>query len=530
MLPSLVLRRVTGHLGAGAACFRAPARSRSPQRTTGEKHPLINRWQDRRHVRLPAQPRSTAHSVLIAVVVGSAAVWASRSIEILRRFGGDYDEGVYWQSLRALANGHALFGEVFSSQPPLFLSGVRPFYTLLGENIVAAKVPVFVSAIATLAMVFWIGRRVSGVIAGVAATGFAASQPLFLSASGSLLAEMPAIALACLSVLLAYEAHTRGLGKGQMAARFVGSGLALGAAILVKISAVTVLPAIAILIVRRRSSPSPADLGRWWRLLCVSLGALTSVVVILGAFWHGGAVLDQALSFHLQARGLGNGPSDNLRLLLQLSPLTGLQALAGASCLRLLRGRRVRLVPVMAWAASGLIFLVLHDPLFKHHGLVLIPPLALLGGCLVGEAQTLISKRRLAIVFGTGIMLIGNIAALRSGDSSTVPDEQTAGLIQTMREATEPGDLIISDSQYLVAAADRDVPPWLVDTSHVRFRSGYLSGVDLRRATRFPSVRAVLVTGGGRFDQNAPEYRTWLAGRFHVARRLPDGTTLYVRG
>ena len=35
----------------------------------------------------------------------------------------DFDEGVYWQSLRALAAGGALFAEVYSSQPPAFRYG-----------------------------------------------------------------------------------------------------------------------------------------------------------------------------------------------------------------------------------------------------------------------------------------------------------------------------------------------------------------------------------------------------------------------
>src|SRR5579884_2660955 len=49
----------------------------------------------------------------------------------------DYDEGVYWQSLRAMADGHALFSSVFSSQPPFFLFGLYPFYLLFGQTLTA---------------------------------------------------------------------------------------------------------------------------------------------------------------------------------------------------------------------------------------------------------------------------------------------------------------------------------------------------------------------------------------------------------
>ncbi len=32
----------------------------------------------------------------------------------------DYDEGVYWQSIRAMVRGEPLFRSIFASQPPAF--------------------------------------------------------------------------------------------------------------------------------------------------------------------------------------------------------------------------------------------------------------------------------------------------------------------------------------------------------------------------------------------------------------------------
>jgi 4-amino-4-deoxy-L-arabinose transferase-like glycosyltransferase len=54
----------------------------------------------------------------------------------------DYDEGVYWQSLRAMSAGYHLYGQIFCSQPPLFLLSIYPFYELLGSSIVSARVGV----------------------------------------------------------------------------------------------------------------------------------------------------------------------------------------------------------------------------------------------------------------------------------------------------------------------------------------------------------------------------------------------------
>src|SRR6266581_2083937 len=43
-----------------------------------------------------------------------------------------YDEGVYWQSLRAIAAGHTLYSQIFSSQPPFFLLSTYPVFALSG--------------------------------------------------------------------------------------------------------------------------------------------------------------------------------------------------------------------------------------------------------------------------------------------------------------------------------------------------------------------------------------------------------------
>lgn len=56
----------------------------------------------------------------LAVGAITALVLAIRAALILGPAHG-YDEGVYWQSLLAMSDGHALYRDIFYSQPPLFL-------------------------------------------------------------------------------------------------------------------------------------------------------------------------------------------------------------------------------------------------------------------------------------------------------------------------------------------------------------------------------------------------------------------------
>src|SRR5713101_9029745 len=55
-----------------------------------------------------------------------------------------YDEGVYWQSLRAMSTGHALYSDIFYSQPPFFLLSTYPLYALLGASLWSARLGIAV--------------------------------------------------------------------------------------------------------------------------------------------------------------------------------------------------------------------------------------------------------------------------------------------------------------------------------------------------------------------------------------------------
>ncbi len=56
------------------------------------------------------------------VALGAGVIALALALQTLQGQSADYDEGVYWQSLRAMANGHPLFGSVFSRSPPCFCS------------------------------------------------------------------------------------------------------------------------------------------------------------------------------------------------------------------------------------------------------------------------------------------------------------------------------------------------------------------------------------------------------------------------
>jgi hypothetical protein len=108
----------------------------------------------------------------------------------------DYDEGVYWASLRAEAMGHPLFSSVFSSQPPLFLDGLYPFYILFGQSFEAARAAVALYSLLGVAAIWLAAWALGGRWCGALALALLAFEPRYLTESYTLQAEAPALAFA----------------------------------------------------------------------------------------------------------------------------------------------------------------------------------------------------------------------------------------------------------------------------------------------------------------------------------------------
>src|SRR3981081_4406449 len=95
----------------------------------------------------------------------------------------DYDEGVYWQSLRSLAAGHPLFGSVYSSQPPGFLLILLPVNLALGGTMVAGRLTVVVLALAGVLAAGRAAWLLAGPGAGLLPAALLAADPLFFRES-----------------------------------------------------------------------------------------------------------------------------------------------------------------------------------------------------------------------------------------------------------------------------------------------------------------------------------------------------------
>src|SRR5216117_3322631 len=94
-----------------------------------------------------------------------------------------YDEGVYWQSLRAMSAGHPLYQQIFYSQPPFFLLSVYPFFTLFGSTLWSARFGIAMISLLGLVGAFLLGKALSGRAGAIAAFLLLVVDPFYLAQS-----------------------------------------------------------------------------------------------------------------------------------------------------------------------------------------------------------------------------------------------------------------------------------------------------------------------------------------------------------
>jgi len=462
-----------------------------------------------------------------------------------------YDEGVYWQSLRAMADGHLLFSSVFSSQPPLFLLSIYPFYLLFGKGIVAARLALVVFSIAGVIGTYIAGRALGHRAIGAVACLLLALDPLYERAAHSLQAELPSIALQIWAVACAaLSMHANERLRGWLA---LSAGILLGCASLIKLFAIAALvPVVMLLCVpsflwvhdNRSHRQTTRDLiQEALRKTMPPLGLLAAgllgatIVALLPFIGRLNDVYDQVVRFHLVA-----GQAYWRPMHLQLSRIaeqlgSGPLVYVAALAVLVIAWRRMWVgIPLILWALAAFVVLLHVQPLWNHHIVLLSPALALISGCgaavALQECQSL-SAKRLGLTVVLALLVAAGGAGLwlnllQSEMARRPPSASQLDMVKALRDATAPGDLVLSDNPYVAALANRNVPPQMVDTSKVRIKSGYLTTAQLEDLITYNRIPAILFATG-RFDRLIG-FRAWVAQRYSLAATFGKDKSLFLLG
>ena len=471
-----------------------------------------------------------------------------------------YDEGVYWQTLRAMSQGQALYSSTFYSQPPVFLIAIYPIYILGGQTIWSARLAIALISLSGFLGAALLGKTLAGRIGILVALALLVLDPLYLSESQILQAEAPSTALSLLAVGLSYywwqtssEANRKSIiDTRRRYGLAILIAITLALAIFSKLFALSALVPLGLI-----------ALHQIWQMRCYSVAVRRSVIIamllavlaflittllILAPFLGSWSQLwRMVISFHLAAQTVYSR-AGNLAVIQSdlFSPL-GLTALLGIICAAWRKDQRIW--PLLAWFLATLYLLWHQTPLFLHHLVALTPPLlglALFCLPIVRSSIAHISRQRLSmrwtysderilsliwLVIALQLIFTNTIAiraqyhniAARAQSIEVQQDQQVANDIQRL---THPDQWVITDAQFLLAQADRNTPPDLVDTSQVRNASGYLTTDQLINVAQQSRVQAVLFYTD-RLINAQPRFYSWVQQHYILLHSYGPGRELW---
>jgi len=431
----------------------------------------------------------------------------------------DYDEGVFWQTIRALARGEPMFSSVFASSPPGFFYALLPFY-LVVHSIASLRAGVLLLCLAGLAATYVLARLLAGNVGGLVAVLLAATSSVYWHESTVLQADGPSLALSTVAVALAVLAvRTEGRARDTLAA---AAGLALAFSVGTKFFGVVAAVPIAIVLLG-------ASRGSGRLVTAAVLGGVVGLLILLvPVIGSPQAAYKQLIVSHLRAgelAHLGIGRNLGYVFLRHELPLEALGLAAGV--LALIRRDRTVVIP-LAWAVVSMIAILGYEPIFPHHLVLLTPSLALLAAVGVANARG-IGRPAFAIaaVLVVGTAAVGVAVDTREALRTLAPDLHDAEMTAAVRAHGQPDDYWFSDNAYAVAAADRNIPGPLVDTSGQLTAAGLLTVNDLERTRVRYDVKWVLADNG-RLER-IRGFHAWVLAHFHPVQSLGGGAIIYER-
>ena len=470
--------------------------------------------------RLSAAPRlpSTVYHLLLVSLIAASIGWQATNLDA---FSLSNDEGAYLMWAWLVHSGHPLYSETVSVSAPLFIALLDWTFDLGGVSVVTGRALVLGFLGLGLLGLAWTGRWLHHRVTGVTAVLAFGVAPLAFFLARVTMAEIPAVALATLAVAAALAYRQRG-GRGWLAL----SGLSLSLSLLTKpLNPLVALPVLWLILARHRDQP------RAWTkvagaLVTWGLAGLAPVLLCLVAY-DPAALYDQAVAFRFELRATYPWqPGDNLVWLAYFVRrhwgIVGL-ALAGA----VLSARRARweaLIPLGLWLGGALLTVWLHSPLFPHHTIVLLPPLALLAGLAASETIELLRERRwawsaLGLAGGLAFLLALPTAVQANQSARAARFGREAEAIAFLAQVTRPADNVISDNLLLPFMANRQTPPPLGDLAQVAIDSGRQTSERLIAISEAYPVEAV-----ANWALRLPyldRYMAWVE-RNYLARRVWD--------
>lgn len=483
--------------------------------------------------------RHWLYALAIVAVLGG---WLLLALTHLDFFAFEDDEGTFLMTARSVWEGHALYREVWFNYLAGLMHLLQFAFWLGGTTVAAPRVLIAVITVLTILVASEIARRLAGRLAGFLTALLLAITPATARMGRSVMAEGPAALCGALAVLLLLR-HLRSRRLGWLAL----SGLAATVGIWFKYPTALLL----VILVVGLWADTWQHHDHWKSALSRS-----ALLLVCGAL----PVLLSTLAYDLPAQWeqivvtyLRSDDYDELNVVRNLGKYYGylntnswgLATLAAMGLVTLFRHQRSMACLLGVWLGGYVVAMLFSTPLGTHHMYLFLAPLAILAAIglsslpgLVRAAQKgALARAKRWDLIGTALatllllvllpQTLGNTATFYRSDRAA--NEELYEAVALVAEHTQPGDYVISDLGMITYRAGRSAPPWLTNTSGLRFFTGSLTESMVQEVSAAYAPAAV-VFWEEKFTDHAPNYVANIQGQYvEIYREYEEQDESYYR-
>ena len=388
----------------------------------------------------------------------------------------DPDEGFNLMKAVLVADGHAMYTEVWSDQPPVLTYILAAVHAAFGTSIGAARATVLVFAAALIASLYFIVRSDYGRLGAWISVAVLCGGFLFQSLSVSVMIGLPAVALGMISLAVLWR------DDADQSHVLIVSGVAMALALQTKLFVATMIPAA--LLAALLSGPADDVSGRRAARAAVWIGSvlLTWSAVSVAS---GLDPLTHLISPHTQdsireAFTYDGGPA---RLWSLLSQQPHYLILAAGGLIVVVRHAPLRAWASLVWLVCATAALIDHRPLWPHQLMLLFVPLAWLSGglgqallCPVADTPWDKVRFALAALGVVALVPLAGISTNRTIDRLSAPtDPVDTAAVAALSKNAERTRWIVTDKPLDAYYAGLKTPPELAVVSLKRVKGGTLT-------------------------------------------------------
>jgi len=484
-------------------------------------------------MRIVIKDRVRTYQLLYGMLmIAGCAFFVGVAISHIGFFSWHDDEAVFVLTAEAVSQGLGLYRDVWFNYPPAFIFYLAAAFRLAGYSLTVARLAVIFLGLVSLLLTWWIASMAAGKWAGLAALWLLATAPHFMVVSGAVLSEVPAAAVATAAVGLALV-YARRRHWGWL----VGSGIAYSLALSFKPTmwAFGVVPALAVVLTENRWARRIARLA-----LLVFASAVPLVLLVLST--HPEFFVQQFTTTYLMSReafqlNLADAAHDLFRYFYNDKYGINHVSLVILALLGLVPMRKKWRTGALlgAWPFLETWALLFHTPLYRHHQVVILYPVAVWAGIGLVYVVALVRRARNPLIqIGLCALVVLTVVEFRDSLWTSVArvEEEEAEWIEISKAArdyllqnTDPGAYIITDAQILAIRAGRRVPPEVLNVSRMRIYTGGLSNQQLIEVAKRYQPEAIILWE--RKLTSTDDFVTWVGCHYDLAVAYDDRHQIY---